>query len=144
MKHLIGMAAIAAVTASFAGAAVADGFQLQPGKYEITGKMKMPMMPQGMPVNNTQCVTQEQTDMKAEDIAEQMAPGADCTIQNLDMSDKKMDFAFTCKGGEMGTVSGQYDISFGANSYSMDGKFTASDADMTMEMQADAKRIGDC
>lgn len=142
MRKLVSIAAVAAVSVNFAGAAYAASFSLQPGKYTMMGKMTMPMMPNGMPINNTYCVTEEQTNMKAEDIAEQMAAGSDCTIADLNMTDTKMKFNFTCSGGEMGTVTGDYDINFSRSAYTVVGNIGASG--MSMQMQGQASRIGDC
>ncbi|MEM7570200.1 MAG: DUF3617 family protein [Pseudomonadota bacterium] len=144
MKKAIYCAVMAAALVSAPTGVYADGFKLQPGKYELNGLMKMPMMPNGMPVNNTQCITEEQTQMNAEDIAKQMSAGEDCSIDGLTLTDSKMNFKFACSGGEMGQVNGTYDINFTKTTYSIDGKFTAASMGMTMEMQANAKRVGDC
>ncbi|MEM6834020.1 MAG: DUF3617 domain-containing protein [Sphingomonadales bacterium] len=131
-------AASVAIPAGFA----ANSYSVKPGKYQIEGLMKMPMMPNGMPVNREQCITADEADMSAEQIASQMAAGGNCAISDLKSSEASMDFNFQCNDSDMGPITGAYTINFTPTGYTVSGDVASSGMNMTMEMEA--SRIGDC
>jgi len=122
--------------------ASADGFKVTPGKYETTSTMKMPMMPNGMQRTIQNCVTPEEANRSAEDLAADMAGEGSCSATNVEESATSISFKFSCTGGDMGNMKGSYEMKGSGGSFTFKGKMSG-DA-MEMSVEGTSKRIGDC
>ena len=133
---ILGIALFAAPVAQ------ADGLPVEPGLWEMTSTMVMPMLPQPRVTNVTECMTESEIsmdDMNGED----MDPG--CTFEMAPIEGNTMKWSFDCPV-EGGTSHGEWEATSGGDTVSGKGLITMSFQGQVMEMSMawDGKRIGDC
>lgn len=144
MRTLILAAAACALLPS---ASIADSFTIEPGKYKTTMTMKMAMMPGGGMTNTSEhCVTPEDATKTPEDIVTDMGQGGNCSASDVSSSSNSMAFSFKCTGGDMGDMSGRYEMNMSNDRYSFKGDIKGNMQGMQMDMSMDGKaeRIGNC
>lgn len=137
----------AAACSMLPAASFADTFTVQPGKYKTTMTMKMAMMPGGGMTNTTEhCVTPEDATKRPEDIVNEMGQGGSCSASDVSSSSNSMAFSFKCTGGDMGNLSGRYELNFQNDRYTFKGdmKGAMQGMDLDMSMDGKAQRIGNC
>lgn len=124
----------------------AETFTIQPGKYKTTMTMKMSMMPNPMTNETEQCITPEEATKSPEDIVNEMGRGGQCSSSDVSSGKNRMAFTFQCTGGEMGDMSGRYELALADDNYTFKGNIKSSVQGMEVDMMMDgqSKRIGDC
>ncbi len=119
---------------------------MQPGLYEITGKMAMKGLPMQMPAFTFQhCITPQ-------DIADGNAytsskDNKDCKISNLKQSGNSVSYDFACVMQDHGSMVGRASGSSHATGYDMqmNGRFVPAMAGMSeFSQKMSAKRLGAC
>jgi hypothetical protein len=125
-----------------APAAMAEGIPVEPGLWEITSTMKMPMLPEPRVTTVTECM--EKSEISMDDMGgEGMDPN--CSFDVSEIDGKRMKWWFDCpvKGG---TSHGEWEAVSEGDTVSGNGLITMSFQDQTMEMTMEwaGKRVGDC
>jgi len=125
-----------------APAAMAEGIPVEPGLWEITSTMKMPMLPEPRVTTVTECM--EKSEISMDDMGgEGMDPN--CSFDVSEIDGKRMKWWFDCPV-EGGTSHGEWEAVSEGDTVSGNGVITMSFQDQTMEMTMEwaGKRVGDC
>ena len=125
-----------------APAVLADGIPVEPGLWEMSSTMNMPMLPQPRVTTVTECMTESEISM--DDMSgEGMDPG--CTFDMSQVDGSTMKWSFDCPV-EGGTSHGEWEAISGGDTVSGKGLITVSFQGQTMDMTMswEGKRIGDC
>ena len=140
MKH---RPCILLLTTLFAAPAVmADGIPIEPGLWEITSTMQMPMLPEPRVTTTTECM--EESEISMDDMGtEDMDPN--CTVDMSQVDDNTMKWSFDCPV-QGGTSHGDWEAVSEGDSVSGNGLITMSFQGQTMEMtmEWEGHRVGDC
>ena len=124
----------------------AAGPNMKEGLWEVTVKMDMPGMPQGMPAQTTQrCITGK--DMED---PRKVGPGGDprnastCEVTNYRMQGNTASWNMACKGPEQ--MSGTGSITYEGNRYSGVNRMSMKQGNevMQMTMNYSGRYLGDC
>ena len=121
---------------------MAEGIPIEPGLWEITSTMQMPMLPEPRVSTDTECM--EKSEISMDDMGtEGMDPN--CTFDLNEIDDKSMKWWFDCPV-EGGTSHGEWEAVSEGDRVSGKGVITMSFQGQTMEMTMDweGHRIGDC
>ena len=148
MMHALRIVPVLCLAAT-AGAHAAAGPNMKPGLWEVTVKMEMLGMPQGMPPRTSQrCITPKDTEDPSKvgpgDAGRPGKGASDCTMSNYRMQGNTASWEMTCKGPEQmkgtGSITYEGDRYSGVNRMSMNqgGKPTQ------MTMTYSGRRLGDC
>lgn len=124
-------------------AAKADAIPVQPGLWEMTSTMNMPMMPQPNVSTRTECIAEEEISM--EDVGgEDMGP--ECVFETTQADDSTMHWSFTCPLEGGGTSHGEWQATSHGDRITGNGKVSMSLQGQAMEMTVswEGKRVGDC
>jgi len=130
------------VTLLAAPAVMADGIPVEPGLWEMTSTMKMPMLPEPRVTTTTECV--EETEISLEDLGgDGMDPNCSFDLSQVDGNAMKWSFDCPVEGG---TSHGEWEAVSAGDSVSGKGLITMSFQGRTMEMTMDwaGHRVGDC
>jgi len=125
-----------------APAAWAEGIPVEPGMWEMTSTVTMPMLPQPRVTTTTECMTESEVSM--DDMGgEDMDP--DCQFEMAQVDGNTMKWSFDCPV-EGGTSHGEWEAISTGDSVTGKGVVTMSFQGQTMEMSMvwEGKRIGDC
>jgi hypothetical protein len=125
-----------------APAAWAEGIPVEPGMWEMTSTVTMPMLPQPRVTTTTECMTESEISM--DDMGgEDMDPN--CQFEMAQIDGNTMKWSFDCPV-EGGTSHGEWEATSTGNSVTGKGVVTMSFQGQTMEMTMnwEGKRIGDC
>ncbi|MEM9881082.1 MAG: DUF3617 family protein [Pseudomonadota bacterium] len=124
----------------------ADDFRITPGKYSSTTTMKMPMMPNGMQRTVESCLTEKEANLSPAELAQEMSGSQNCSVDKLKQSSTTMSFEFQCTEGEMGSVTGRYNMSGGGDNFTFSGEMDGSiqGQAVNVSVKGTSKRIGDC
>jgi len=125
-----------------APAAWAEGIPVEPGMWEMTSTVTMPMLPQPRVTATTECMTESEVSM--DDMGgEDMDP--DCQFEMAQVDGNTMKWSFDCPV-EGGTSHGEWEAISTGDSVTGKGVVTMSFQGQTMEMSMvwEGKRIGDC
>ena len=123
-------------------AAWADGIPVEPGLWEMSSTMNMPMMPQPRVTTTTECMKESEIsmdDMGGEDI------DPNCQFEMAQVDGNTMKWSVDCPV-EGGTSHGEWEATSSGDSVTGEGLVTISFQGQAMEMTMswEGKRIGDC
>ena len=141
MKHSILLAAWLLLPT----AAMADSFTMNPGKWEFTTSMTMPMFPKPQITTTTDCITEEEA---TKDPISDLVNDGNCRILNRKKKGNRLSFEMECRNeGTTSRGKGHF-ISKGnsaSGSMEMTIKMPQMPAGtMTMKTSWQGKRIGAC
>ncbi len=119
---------------------------MNPGKWEFTTTVSMPMMKAPQVTTNTECVTKEEAER--DPLANLTNIGKECTITEKKMSGARLDYTMECNQQRMiskgkGYFSSQGDTASGAMEMTMDMPGMPS-GPMIVKTSWQARRIGAC
>jgi len=123
-------------------AAWADGIPVEPGLWEMSSTMNMPMMPQPRVTTTTECMKESEISM--DDLGgEDMDPN--CQFEMAQVDGNTMKWSVDCPV-EGGTSHGEWEATSSGDSVTGEGLVTISFQGQAMEMTMswEGKRIGDC
>ena len=123
-------------------AAWADGIPVEPGLWEMSSTMNMPMMPQPRVTTTTECMKESEISM--DDLGgEDMDPN--CQFEMAQVDGNTMKWSVDCPV-EGGTSHGEWEATSSGDSVTGEGLVTMSFQGQAMEMTMswEGKRIGDC
>lgn len=129
-----------------ASAAFADGVPVEPGLWEMTSTMVMPMLPEPRVTTVTECMENSQLSMDELGGA-QMDPN--CTFDTTQVNESTMRWSFDCPL-ENGTSHGEWEAVSNGDTVEGNGVITMSfqsqgqDQEMEMTMDWTGRRVGDC
>ena len=123
-------------------AAWADGIPVEPGMWEMSSTMNMPMLPQPRVTTTTECIRESEISMDDMGSGE-MDPN--CQFEMAQIDGNTMKWSFDCPV-EGGTSHGEWEATSSGDSVTGKGLITMSFQGQTMEMTMswEGKRIGDC
>jgi hypothetical protein len=121
--------------------AMADGVTIEPGQWEMTMSMQMPMFPVPQEQAYTECV--KETELDPEDF--QMEGDQACEFSDVEMQGDSISWSMECPN-EMGSTRGQWSFTSTGDSMHGNGSMTTEMGGQSMEftMTWSGKRIGDC
>lgn len=125
-----------------ASVARADGIPVEPGMWEMSSTMTMPMLAQPRVTTTTECMTESEISM--DDMGgEEMDPN--CQFEMAQVDGNTMKWSFDCPV-DGGTSHGEWEATSSGDSVTGNGVITMSFQGQTMEMTMSwqGKRIGDC
>ena len=125
-----------------APAARADGIPVEPGLWEMSSIVNMPMMPQPRVTTTTECMKESEISM--DDLGgEDMDPN--CQFEMAQVDGNTMKWSVDCPV-EGGTSHGEWEATSSGDSVTGEGLVTISFQGQAMEMTMswEGKRIGDC
>ena len=120
----------------------AEGIPMEPGLWEVTTTMQMPMLPQPRVTTVTECM--EKSELSMDEFAgEGMDPN--CTFDQNLVDGNTMKWSVDCPV-EGGTSHGEWEARSGGDSVTGEGLITMSiqGQEMEMNMSWTGKRIGPC
>lgn len=138
--QLMRLAVLVAVASSLASSALA--FEIEPGKWETTTTVKMPMMPEGRTNTEVQCVTREEAES---DFLDTLKSDGACKIVERKETGDTLEFQMECPS-EHGSATGEgrYVSDGTSGSGTMKMTMRMGEQTMTMESSFTSKRVGDC
>ena len=119
-----------------------DVIPVEPGLWEMTATMNMPMMPEPRVTTTQECLTESEIDM--DDVgAGDMSEECDFSMDQLDGNTMKWSVECPVEGG---TSRGEWTATSAGDSVTGDGVLTMSFGGQTMEMTMkwEGKRVGPC
>jgi hypothetical protein len=122
-----------------AGSAQAGGPNLEPGKWEITTKVKIPGMPAEMANRefvHTQCLTEEDFVPRGS-----QASSGDCEIRDINQRGNTVTWTMHCSTGQ-GDMDGEGRIVYSGDTFS--GNITTNMPGMQIKQQMKGRRLGPC
>ena len=145
-SRLLAAATTVSCLAAVPAAHAAAGPDMKPGLWEVTVKMDVPGMPQGMQTQTTQrCVT-------AKDLGDprKVGPGSDprtasqCEVSNHRMQGNTATWEMACKGPEQ--MKGTGSMTYEGDRYSGVNRMTMNQGGqvMTMTMNYAGRYLGEC
>jgi hypothetical protein len=120
----------------------AEGIPVEPGLWEMTTTMNMPMMPQPRTTTTRECMTDSVIDM--DDVgAEDMDSECDFNMEQVDGNTMKWSVDCPVEGG---TSHGEWEATSAGDSVTGQGLLTMSIQGQSMEMtmEWEGKRVGPC
>jgi hypothetical protein len=126
--------------------ALAEGPELEPGKWQFTTTMHTPMMGKPQVITDTECITEEEA--KKDPLASMIEEG-NCKVLKKEISGDTVEFEVECQG-EMDVKSK------GKGHFTSDGTTMTGEMEITMDMPKmggktmtmtqkwEGKRLGDC
>ena len=125
-----------------APAARADGIPVEPGLWEMSSIVNMPMMPQPRVTTTTECMKESEIsmdDMGGEDM------DLNCQFEMAQVDGNTMKWSVDCPV-DGGTSHGEWEATSSGDSVTGEGLVTMSFQGQAMEMTMswEGKRIGDC
>lgn len=121
----------------------ADSIPVEPGLWEMTSTMTMPMLGQPQVNTMTECLAKEQ--ISVDDVGTQdMDPN--CTFDTLQVDAATMTWTFECPVEGGGTSRGEWRATSHGDRVEGAGKIVMEMQGQTMEMNMNwqGKRVGDC
>jgi hypothetical protein len=120
----------------------ADGIPVEPGMWEMSATMNMPMQPQPRVTTTTECIKESEISMDDMDVGE-MDPN--CQFEMAQIDGNTMKWSFDCPV-EGGTSHGEWEATSSGDSVTGKGVVTMSFQGRSMEMTMswEGKRVGDC
>jgi len=122
--------------------AAAEGIPVQPGLWEMTSTMSMPMLPQPRVTTITECM--EKSEISMDEVGtEGMDPNCNFKMEQLDGSTMKWSVDCPVEGG---TSHGEWQATSAGDTVAGNGIITVSFQGQTLEMTMswEGKRVGDC
>ena len=124
-------------------AARADAIPVEPGLWEMTSTVNMPMLPQPKVSTRTDCIEEEEISM--DDVGgEDMGP--ECSFETAQADASTMQWSFTCPMEGGGTSQGEWQATSFGDRVTGSGKVSMEMQGQVMEMTLswEGKRIGEC
>ncbi len=120
----------------------AGGIPIEPGLWEMTSTMTMPMLPSPRVSTNTQCIDKDEL---SPETMNQEAMDSNCTFTSRTVDGNTMKWSMACdsKGG---ASRGEWEASSYGDTMTGGGTITVDmqGQSMVMTMKWDGKRVGDC
>jgi len=134
--------ALLAITLFLTPALKAGGIPVEPGLWEMTTTMTMPMFPQPRVTTVTECMQKSEISME-ELNSEDM--DVECVFNPAQVEGNTMKWSFDCPV-EGGTSHGEWEATSGGDSVSGKGLITMTLQGQSMEMNMswNGRRVGDC
>ena len=125
-----------------APAVLADGIPVEPGLWEMSSTVNMPMLPQPRVTTTTECMTESEVSM--DDMSGEGLDSA-CTFEMAQVDGNTMKWSVDCPV-EGGTSHGEWEATSGGDTVTGKGLMTMSFQGQTMDMTMswEGKRIGNC
>ncbi|MEJ2384911.1 MAG: DUF3617 family protein [Xanthomonadales bacterium] len=140
MKKILPLTLIAAALAPMAQA---DGVAVEPGLWEMTTVMTMPMLPQPQTVTTTDCVEDAVLDID-EMGSDEMDP--DCTLDVSQTDDTTVRWTMDCPVEGGGSSHAEWQVTSSGDSVDGTGSIRMSvmGQEMSMDATFNGRRVGDC
>ena len=120
----------------------AEGIPIEPGLWEMTSTMNMPMLPQPRVSTDMECI--EESELSPEAMNEEDMDTS-CTFDTRVVDGNTMKWSMDCdsKGG---ASHGEWEVTSHGDSLTGEGTITVDmqGQAMVMTMKWDGKRVGDC
>jgi len=122
--------------------ALAEGISIEPGKWEITTTITIPILPQPRVTTKTECM--KERELSPETMTDDDTD-SDCTLNTVVVDGNTMKWSMDCQGKE-GNSRGEWEVTSRGDTLTGEGKVTVDvqEQDMVMTMNWEGKRIGDC
>jgi len=127
------------------------GFTMNPGQWEFTTTMTMPMLPQPQTTTSSECISKEEAQ---KDPLADLVDSGNCAILNKKISGNTLHFTMKCTNDGMvtegsGTFTGQKNTASGSVVMTMNMPQMANmpnmpSGPMTMTTRWQGKRTGNC
>jgi hypothetical protein len=123
------------------GSVLAKGVEVEPGLWEMTMTMEMPMMPVPQVRTTTECIEENEINPDAF----QMQEDSPCTIGDVVVDGDTITWTLQCPS-DMGLMAGKWSFTSQGDSMQGDGTMTMDmgGQKMVMTMSWEGKRVGDC
>jgi len=120
----------------------AAGIPIEPGLWEMTSTMNMPMLPQPRVTTSMDCIKDSELSPEA---MNQENMDASCTFDTRVVDGNTMKWSMNCKT-EGGDSRGEWEVTSHGNTLAGEGTVTVDmqGQSMVMAMKWDGKRVGDC
>jgi len=140
MKLAIAQAGL--VVMLFSGTAVAKGVSIDPGLWEMTVTVAMPMLPQPQADTSTECITE--TELNPEDFNQD--EDMPCDIGNVVINGNSANWTISCPNPSGPPMSGRWEFTSKGSSITGSGSMSMDmgDQKMVMDMTWTGHRIGNC
>ena len=127
----------------FCLAAPAGAVSIEPGQWDMTMTLQMPMLPQPQVRTDTQCITPEQSELNPDTFDDQ--DQGECETSGFSEEGNTVRWQVTCPGPG-GTTTGDMTFTSHGDSLEGEGKMTMEIQGQTMEMNMSwtGERTGDC
>ena len=124
-------------------AAGADGLPVEPGLWEMTSTVQMPMLPQPQVNTQTECFDKEVLSLE-ELQSDQMDPN--CQFETTQVDEKTVKWSIDCPVEGGGTARGDWQATSSGDSVEGSGtmKMSIQGQEMDMAMSWTGKRVGAC
>jgi len=122
----------------------AEGISIEPGKWEMTTVMTMPMLPEPRVTTVTECMDRDE--ITPESMMEDMEnPNAECTLETPVVEDNTMKWAIDCSE-QMGNSHGEWQATSYGDTMKGNGAITMTvqGQEIVMTMDWEGKRVGAC
>jgi hypothetical protein len=120
----------------------AQGVPIEPGMWEMTSTMNMPMLPQPRVTTEMECI--EESELSPEKMTEEDMDTS-CTYDTRVVDGNTMKWSMDCNS-EGGASRGEWEVTSHGDTLTGEGTVTvdAQGHSMVMNMKWDGKRVGDC
>ena len=120
----------------------AQGIPIEPGMWEMTPTMNMPMLPQPRVTNSKECI--EEDELSPETWNEEDMDTS-CTFSNRVVNGNTMKWSMNCNA-QGGATRGEWEVTSHGDTLTGEGTVTVDmqGQSMVMDMKWDGKRVGDC
>ena len=121
---------------------IAEGIPIEPGLWEMTSTMNIPMLPQPRVSTEMECI--EESELSPEAMTEENMDTS-CTFDTRVVDGNTMKWSMDCDS-EGGASHGDWEVTSHGDSLTGEGTITVDmqGRDMVMTMKWDGKRVGDC
>lgn len=136
-KHIVALAVLAGLPFHV----LAEGVSIEPGMWEMSMSMQMPMFPAPQEKTYTECV--EETELDPEDF--QMEDDGTCTFGDIELEGDTISWSMECPN-PMGVSRGQWSFTSEGDSMHGEGSMVTDVGGQSMEftMNWQGNRVGDC
>jgi hypothetical protein len=120
----------------------AEGIPIEPGMWEMTSTMNMPMLPQPRVTNSKECI--EEDELSPETWNEEDMDTS-CTFSNRVVDGNTMKWSMNCNA-QGGATRGEWEVTSHGDTLTGEGTVTVDmqGQSMVMDMKWDGKRVGVC
>jgi len=120
----------------------AQGVPIEPGMWEMTSTMNMPMLPQPRVTTEMECI--EESELSPEKMTEEDMDTS-CTFDTRVVDGNTMKWSMDCNV-EGGTTHGEWEVTSHGDTLTGEGTIAVDmqGHSMVMNMKWDGKRVGDC
>jgi hypothetical protein len=124
------------------GSLLAKGVEVEPGLWEMTMTMQMPMMPTPQLRTSTECIEETELDPKTF----QMEEDSPCKVGDVAVEGDTLSWAVDCPS-EMGSMTGKWSVTSSGDSMRGEGSMSGDmggGQKMVITMSWEGNRVGDC